>query len=175
MCWIVQYILCFSGPPGIMAAEEVTTTTKKYESAPDEMDADLPEPPLKKTHYDYFVADSVKDLHDELYRQVFAAILANGTFFNTDAERRKPPFVFMDPKEITKDINLDFKLPEHRVNHSELVAVINKIFEYSPKASHPFKVDRHGGAGSVFKLFSKCIFHENPIFLLYFLCMIWFG
>ncbi|CAG7828912.1 unnamed protein product [Allacma fusca] len=105
-----------------------------------------PNPPIT---YEYFASSPVKSLHDETFRKIVDLLLEKGVFFNSTAERQKPPFKFLAPGDLQKGMN--FKLErksllepnDPNAGRQELLECIEFLIDYSPHPSHPFMVSKN--------------------------------
>ena len=96
--------------------------------------------PPPRENYPYYVSASVPQLHNQLYKDDFQNILKDTLFFNTNANKTRSPYQLRTPAQRKREIN--FRLGNTRVEHKELLEMIQKVIRFSPKATHPFRIDR---------------------------------
>ncbi|CAG7786760.1 unnamed protein product [Allacma fusca] len=106
----------------------------------------IPRPP---TSYEYFASSPVKSLHEESFRKIADLLLQKGVFFNSTAERKKPPFQFLVPEDLQKKMNFKLKHGsllqpnDPNAGRKELLEYVEFLIDYSPHPSHPYMVSKN--------------------------------
>jgi len=106
-----------------------------------------PNPPPTPDSLPAYVPVAFKPMHGKLFRDIFNLILGSGVFFNNDEERRKTPYNFKTPEQLSSMI--DFRVGKRGVDQSTLLGYMKKVIAYSPHLSHPFHLAKNGAGWEI--------------------------